>query len=140
MSAGLFVGRVGGIAAALGIGMAIFGSTAVAAADTAGPDTRGSAAATTDSAPAPTRGPRAATAVRSDARAVPLRARTRAVAAVGAARVSTLPAPVANTVTLPAPAVTLPTASATVEPVPIYATAPPNPQSTTDTPYGRLGQ
>lgn len=55
MSAGQFVGRVGGIAAALGVGMAIFGSTAVAVADTAGPDTRGSATASADAAPAPTR-------------------------------------------------------------------------------------
>lgn len=140
MSAGHFVGRVGGIAATLGIGMAIFGSTAVAAADTAGPDTRGSAVADADSAPAPARGSRGATAVRSDARTAPVRARTRAVAAVGAPRVSTLPAPASNAVTLPAPAVTLPTASTTVEPVPTYATAPPNPQSTTETPYGRLGQ
>ncbi len=41
MRAGQYVGRVGGIAAALGVGVAIFGGTAVAGADTAGPDTRG---------------------------------------------------------------------------------------------------
>jgi len=139
MGAGHFVGRVGGIAAALGVGMAIFGSTAVAVADTTGPDTRGSAAANADSAPTPARNSRGATAVQSDARTAPVRARTRA-AAVAVPRVSTLPAPAANTVTLSASAVTLPTASATVQPAPTYATTPPSPQATTDTPYGRLGQ
>jgi len=138
MRAGQFVGRVGGIAAALGVGMAIFGGTAVAAADTTGPDTRGSATASADAAPAPARSSRAA--VRSDARAAPVRARTRAMAAVAAPRVSTLPTRVSNAVTLPAPEVTLPTASAAVEPAPTYVTTPPNPQSTTDTPYGLLGQ
>jgi hypothetical protein len=144
MRAGQFVGRVGGIAAALGVGMAIFGGTAVAVADTTGPDNRGSATASADSASAPTRGSRAATAVTSGAHATVMRARSRA-AAVVAPRVSTLPAPASNTVTLPVPAVTLPTASAAVEPdllavTPTYATTPPNPQSTTDTPYGVLGQ
>jgi hypothetical protein len=139
MSAGQFVGRVGGIAVALGVGAAIFGGTAVAVADTAGPDTRGSATASADTAPAPKRGPRGATAVKSDAHSASVRARTRA-AAVTTPRASTLPAPASNTVTLPEPAVTLPTALAAVEPAPTYATTPPNPQSTTDTPYGPLGQ
>jgi hypothetical protein len=138
MSAGQFVGRVGGIAAALGVGMAIFGGTAVAVADTAGPDTRGSATASADAAPAAARSSRAA--VRSDARAAPEGARTRAVAAVAAPRVSTLPARASNTITLPAPAVALPTPSAAVEPAPTYVATPSNPQSTIDTPYGRLGQ
>ena len=138
MSAGQFVGRVGGIAAALGVGMAIFGGTAVAVADTTGPDTRGSATASADAAPAPTRSSRAA--VRSDAHAAPFRTRTRAVAAVAAPRVSTLSARVSNAVTLPAPAVTLPTPSAAVEPAPTYVATPTNPLATIDTPYGRLGQ
>ena len=142
MRAGQCAGRVGGIAAALGVGVgvAIFGGAAVAGADTTGPDTRGSAAASADSAPAPKRSSRAA--VRSDARAAPVRARTRAVAAVAVPRVSTLPTPASNTVTLPAPAVTLPTASVTAEPAnaPASAVTPPNPRSTIDTPYGRLGQ
>jgi len=137
MSAGQFVGRVGGIAAALGVGMAIFGSTAVAVADTAGPDTRGSATASADAAPAAARSSRAA--VKPVAHAASARARTRA-AAVAAPNISTLPAPTSNTVTLPAPAVTVATASAAVEPVPTPATTPPDPQSTTITPYGRLGQ
>ena len=141
MSAGQFVGRVGGIAAALGVGMAIFGGTAVAVADTAAPDTRGSATASADAAPA--RSSRAA--VRSDARAAPERARTRTVAAVAAPRVSALPARASNTITLPAPAVTVATPSAAVEPdlsavPPTYATTPPDPKATTETPYGRLGQ
>ncbi len=138
MRAGQFAGRVGGIAAALGVGMAIFGSTAVAVADTAGPDTRGSATASADAAPTPARSSRAA--VKPVAHAACARARTRAAAAVAAPRVSTLPARVSNTITLPAPAVTVATASAAVEPAPTPATTPPNPQSTTDSPYGRLGQ
>ncbi len=55
MSAGQFVGRVGGIAAALGVGVAILQGTAIAAADTDGPDSgsRGAGAASqSDSAPA----------------------------------------------------------------------------------------
>ena len=137
MGAGKFVGRVGGIAAALGVGMAIFSSTAVAVADTTGPDARGSAAASADAAPAPPRGSRGA--VKPVAHAASARPRTRA-AAVAAPNISTLPARASNTITLPAPAVTLPTASAAVEPAPTYVTTPPNPQSTTDTSYGRLGQ
>ena len=79
MRARQYVGRVGGIAAALGVGMAIFGGTAVAGADSAGPDTRGSAAASADSAPTPKRGSRGATAVTSD----PVTALTRVRAVVG---------------------------------------------------------
>ena len=141
MSAGRFVGRVGGIAAALGVGIAIFGSTAVAAADTAGSDTRGSAVASAESSPAPARGSRGATVVTSDAHAASARARTRPVAAVAAPRVSTLlPAPASNAVVLPTRAVTAPIASVVVQPSPTYATTPPNPQSTIDTAYGLLGQ
>ena len=138
MGAGKIVGRVGGIAAALGVGMAIFSSTAVAVADTTGPDTRGSATASADAAPASARGSRGA--VKPVAHAASARPRTRAAAAVAAPHISTLPARASNTITLPAPAVTLPTASAAVEPAPTYVTTPPNPQSTTDTSYGRLGQ
>jgi hypothetical protein len=165
MRAGQCVGRVGGIAAALGVGVAIFGGTAVADADTAGPDTRASAAASTDSAPAPTRGSRSAAAATSNpvtaltrvrarssapdlARAIP---DARPVSAVATRSVTALTEPASIAVTLPAPAVTHPTASATVptpadnQPAPLaaapaYAVAPPNPESTVGTPYGLLGQ
>ena len=156
MRAGQYVGRVGGIAAALGVGMAIFGGTAVAGADTAGPDTRGSAAASADSAPTPKRGSRGATAVTSDPVTALTRVRARSsapdlaraitdarpVSAVAARNVAALTEPSTIAVTLPAPAVTPPTASATAEPAipPAYAVSPPNPDSTTDTPYGLLGQ
>ena len=156
MRAGQYVGRVGGIAAALGVGVAIFGGTAVAGADTAGPDTRGSAAASTDSAPAPKRGSRGAAAVTSDPVTALTRVRARSsapdlaraitdarpVSAVAARNVAALTEPSTIAVTLPAPAVTPPTASATAEPAipPAYAVAPPNPESTVDTPYGLLGQ
>ena len=156
MRAGQCVGRVGGIAAALGVGVAIFGGTAVAGADTAGPDTRGSAAASADSAPAPKRGSRGAAAVTSDPVTALTRVRARSsapdlaraitdarpVSAVAARNVAALTEPSTIAVTLPAPAVTPPTASATAEPAipPAYAVAPPNPESTVDTPYGLLGQ
>jgi hypothetical protein len=156
MRAGQYVGRVGGIAAALGVGVAIFGGTAVAGADTAGPDTRGSAAASADSAPAPKRGSRATTAAASDPVTALTRVRARSsapdlaraitdarpVSAVAARNVAALTEPSTIAVTLPARAVTPPTASATAEPAipPAYAVSPPNPQSTTDTPYGLLGQ
>ena len=156
MRAGQYVGRVGGIAAALGVGMAIFGGTAVAGADSAGPDTRGSAAASADSAPTPKRGSRGATAVTSDPVTALTRVRARSsapdlaravtdarpVSAIAARNVAALTEPSTIAVTLPAPAVTPPTASATAEPAipPAYAVSPPNPDSTTDTPYGLLGQ
>lgn len=156
MRAGQYVGRVGGIAAALGVGVAIFGGTAVAGADTAGPDTRGSAAASADSAPAPKRGSRATTAAASDPVTALTRVRARSsapdlaraitdarpVSAVAARNVAALTEPSTIAVTLPARAVTPPTASATAEPAipPAYAVSPPNPDSTTDTPYGLLGQ
>jgi hypothetical protein len=156
MRAGQYVGRVGGIAAALGVGVAIFGGTAVAGADTAGPDTRGSAAASADSAPAPKRGSRGAAAVTSDPVTALTRVRARSsapdlaraitdarpVSAVAARNVAALTEPSTIAVTLPARAVTPPTASATAEPAipPAYAVSPPNPDSTTDTPYGLLGQ
>ena len=156
MRAGQYVGRVGGIAAALGVGVAIFGGTAVAGADTAGPDTRGSAAASADSAPAPKRGSRGAAAVTSDPVTALTRVRARSsapdmaraitdarpVSAVAARNVAALTEPSTIAVTLPAPSVTPVTASATAEPAipPAYAVSPPNPDSTTDTPYGLLGQ
>ena len=156
MRAGQYVGRVGGIAAALGVGVAIFGGTAVAGADTAGPDTRGSAAASADSAPAPKRGSRGAAAVTSDPVTALTRVRARSsapdlaraitdarpVSAVAARNVAALTEPSTIAVTLPAPSVTPVTASATAEPAipPAYAVSPPNPQSTTDTRYGLLGQ
>jgi hypothetical protein len=64
------------------------------------------------------------------------------VSAVAARNVAALTEPSTIAVTLPAPAVTPPTASATAEPAspPAYAVSPPNPDSTTDTPYGLLGQ
>jgi hypothetical protein len=136
--------------------MAIFGGTAVAGADSAGPDARGSAAASADSAPTPKRGSRGATAVTSDPVTALTRVRARSsapdlaraitdarpVSAVAARNVAALTEPSTIAVTLPAPAVTPPAASATAEPAipPAYAVSPPNPDSTTDTPYGLLGQ
>ena len=44
MTAGTFVGRVGGLAVALGVGVIVYGGGATASADTAGPDARAGSA------------------------------------------------------------------------------------------------
>ena len=49
MRASLFVGRVGGLAVALGVGAAVFSGPGVAWADRSAPDTRGSAGSAADS-------------------------------------------------------------------------------------------
>ena len=158
MSAALFVGRVGGIAAALGVGVALLQGTAVAGADTGRSDSSSRAsdsagASNTDSAATPTRAARSYRAGTSEA-AVSTRGGTDPIAEAAAVQLdevdvapadettfaadapSTLPAPAATTVTLPAP-------SATTETTPIAvasAVTPPNPDSTVQTPYGPLGQ
>lgn len=155
MSAGQFVGRVGGIAAALGVGVVLFGGTAVAVADDA-PSTRGSAS-NADSSAGPARSARGASAVAvavKDAPAVRARAVTPApdltetisnalpAASVAAPSVSSLPAPAPSAVTLPAPSATAPAAASgdvVVEPK-AFAENPPNPNAVTPTPYGPLGQ
>lgn len=64
MGAARFVGRVGGLAVALGVGAGIFSGAGVASADRSAPDTRGSAGSAADSdssqASAPARGRAAA--------------------------------------------------------------------------------
>jgi len=138
MRAGQFIGRVGGIAMALGVGVAIVGGPAVAGADTDGADTspRVSASATArpDSATSPRRGTKTAVAARAEASTPP---RGRAVVAdladpvlsdlpaaepIGSgidgpapaalASPATVPAPAATTLTVPAPSATLPAPSA----------------------------
>lgn len=140
------VGRVGGIATALGIGVVILGGTAVAAADTDGPDsgTRGSAAA--HSSAKPTRGADGPTRA-------PQRTRTAAVSSPAA---NSTPEPAAATVTLtpPAPvrsgraaavrasavAPSAIAAAAPAVPVAVPSITPPSPEATVTTPYGVLGQ
>lgn len=70
MGASKFVGRVGGLAVALGIGSGVFAGAGVAWADASAPDTQASAGSAADSSEAgtPTRG-RATTAVRGSAAA-----------------------------------------------------------------------
>lgn len=144
----LHLGRVATLAAALGVGAAVFGSTAVAAADTGG--TRTTASGARDSAS--THGSRGAAAVSSPAPAAAVRTRVGSAAssrsALAPTSVSTPPAPAAvstppppavKTLTLPAPAATLPAAAA-VTPTPTYSPAPPNPDATISTSYGTLGQ
>ena len=69
MSAALFVGRVGGLAVALGVGAAVFNGVGVASADSGAPDS----------------GSRGATATDSSSSATAAPARTRRAAASGAA-------------------------------------------------------
>ncbi len=165
MSAAQFVGRVGGIATALGVGIAILSAPAVAGAETEGADSpsRVSASASrADSAPPSRSALRAAASARSESSA-PTRGRvTREVTesvpeappappeALATPAVSAVPAPAAATLTLPAPSAALPAPSATVAspsaaaPVaqaalPTYSPVPPSPTATTVTPYGVLG-
>lgn len=169
MSAGQFVGRVGGIAAALGVGVAILQGSAIAAAETEGPDSGSRAASTSQSdSSAPSRGSRKPVAVVQESSTLPVRGRgVAAVAevpdvpppsafaaldptpaannnAVAVPAAAAVPAPAATAVTVPAPSAAVPAASATV-PVasatatPTYSPVPPSPQATTTTPYGVLG-
>lgn len=153
MSTALFIGRVGGIAAALGVGMALLG-TGVAVADTDGahPSSRGSEAGAqrTSSAPAAratTTAP-AGTATGKAQRSPATSGRVAAGAAVRSGRADSAPSGVlrstapaaslpipaaATTITLPAPA---PSATAAE---PLVAIAP-DPTATVSTPYGTLGR
>lgn len=141
MGAGRFVGRAGGLAVALGIGVVILGGTAVAAADTDSAGRGSAAAARADASPAPARAKSAASvAVRSAASA-----RTRGASAaartvdVAAPSIAATPQSAASTVT-PArtAAVRAPSAavSVAIDPSP----TPPSPDATVETPYGVLGQ
>ena len=144
MSAAQFIGRVGGIAAALGVGVAILSGPAVAGAETDGSNNSSRASASSsrsdsanasrsDSA-APTR--RGMNATRAEASA-PARGRvTREVTksvpeappvsdvaasaspeALATPAVSAVPAPAAATLTLPAPSAAAPAPSAAAAPV-----------------------
>ena len=166
MSAALFIGRVGGIAAALGVGVAILQGTAVAGAETGTADTssRVSASASSsesDSVAAPRRATRASGS-KSELSA-PVRGRTGSVVqnradgvpdaapasrnsalAVDAAPVATppasaIPAPTATTMTVPAPSATVP-AALPEQSAEIFSPTPPVPTATVETPYGALGQ
>lgn len=152
MSAAQFVGRVGGIAAALGIGVAIFGGAAVAVADTDGPDTssRGAAAASAHSSPKATHGTKAssgsgvrAAATTQGRGGAPVARTAAATDTFAAATVSALPGATSNTVTLSAPGAGL-TAHATAGRTPsaalVPSPTPPSPDATVNTTYGVLGQ
>lgn len=182
MSPAMFVGRVGGLAVALGIGAAVAGGTAISAADSSqdsgssGPSRTSSAQHSRHSAgsgsvarPAAATQPRASVASRASAAAAAEVAPPAAVVVdtPPAAVVDTPPpAPVVNTppsapVTAVAPAaaaVAAPAAAATIAPAPTAAVAPsaaaapaaadpvesvsvaPDPDATTETPYGDLGK
>ena len=162
MSAAQFIGRVGGIAAALGVGVAILSGPAVAGAETDGSNNSSRASASSsrsdsanasrsDSA-APTR--RGMNATRAEASA-PARGRvTREVTksvpeappvsdvaasaspeALATPAVSAVPAPAAATLTLPAPsaAAPAPSAAAPVAPVAVPTFSPVPPSPTATT-------
>lgn len=149
MSAAQFVGRVGGIAAVLGVGVAILQGPAVAAAETDGADSSRSASRG-ESAPA-RGGSRQATAVKQESSTLPTRGRgavargdisdsvpdlplPKALAVLDAPpapnpapvalpAAAAVPAPAATSVTVPAPSAALPGPSAT-EPIAPLAPAP----------------
>lgn len=163
MSAAQFVGRVGGIAAALGVGLAILHGPAVAAADTDGAD---SARSSSRSESTPARGgARQAGAVTQESSTLPTRGRGAGERGDVPAAVPDLPSPSALAVldsppspdpapvalpaaaAVPAPAatsVTVPAPSAAEPVAPLvdaqsYSPVPPSPTATTVTPYGVLG-
>lgn len=123
MGASQFVGRVGGLAVALGVGAAVFSAAGVASADRSAPDTRGSAGSSSDngssqsSAPATGRGPSskapsaAATVVTQQTR----RSHDSAPASIDAP----------DSVPAPAPAAAAPLAASAVaaDPAPVAAAA-----------------
>ena len=139
MSAAVFVGRVGGMAVALGVGVAIAHGTAVAGADTDGADSS------------------SRTSVSADAHrgsATPKRGASRAsakpAASIASTRVNKTPVAPDLDVSIPdvpaalpaAAAVTLPAAAAPVAPAkgPVFASVTPDPKATVDTRYGTLGK
>ena len=143
MSAAQFVGRVGGIAAALGVGVAILQGTAVAAADTDGPDSGSRASSSqSDSAPA-SRGARHSNAVSQESSTLPTRGRggvavrdvpdaalevppPSALAAINSVpSVNSTPAAVQAAAAVPAPAATAPAPSAAI-PAPSATVAAPS--------------
>ncbi len=151
MSAALFVGRVGGMAVALGIGVAIAQGTAVAGADTDRADSSSRASASADvqrGSATPKRGASRASATKPAASTASTRSRNNEVAPDLDLSIPDVPAALpaaASTVTLPAAA-----APAAAELVPAAASAPvasaavapdaPDPKATVDTTYGTLGK
>lgn len=166
MSAAHFIGRVGGIATALGVGVAILQGTAVAGADTDRGDSSPRVSASAESSPsksapaskratrgagstselsAPVRG-RTGSAVRDLTAIVPDKpsAIDDSVPALNAAPVTTspasaVPALAATTVTLPAPSADL-SVAIPEQSEEIFSPTPPVPTATVQTAYGELGQ
>ncbi len=150
MSAAHFIGRAAGIAAALGVGVAVLQGTAVAGAETDRADTPSRASASAESSQSnsatPSRRAIQGTGSKS-ALSAAVRGRTgsavRELAAVvpdkPSASASTVPALAATTVTLAAPPATLPAAIAE-QSEEIFSPTPPDPTATVETQYGALGQ
>ena len=150
MSAAHFIGRAAGIAAALGVGVAVLQGTAVAGAETDRADTPSRASASAESSQSnsatPSRRSTQGTGSKS-ALSAAVRGRTgsavRELAAVvpdkPSASASTVPALAATTVTLAAPPATLPAAIAE-QSEEIFSPTPPSPTATVQTQYGALGQ
>ena len=130
MSAGQFVGRVGGIAAALGVGVAILNGSAIAAADNDGADvsSRGAASAgasPSDSAPASRVASRKPFAAAAESAPSPTRGRVGPTAPDLTVSIPDLPSPSSlsglggggsspTALTVPAPAASVPAPSAAV--------------------------
>lgn len=166
MSAAHFIGRAGGIATALGLGVAILHGATVASADTGRADSSSPVSASAESSPsnattaprratrgtdstpelsAPARG-RTGSPVRNLASVVPDKPSVLddSVPAVNAAPVATspaaaVPALAATTLTLDPPSADLSVAT-TGASEQIFSPTPPDPLATVDTEYGELGQ
>lgn len=167
MSAAQFIGRVGGIAAALGVGVAILSGPAVAGADTDAADNSSRAAASSarSESAAPSRRDLRAAALERSASSGPTRGRggreltesipdiepPAALAALDTPAVSEVPAAAATTMTVPAPSATVAAPSATVAITsseqqlvdavePKFAETPPVPTAEVPTRFGQIGQ
>jgi hypothetical protein len=150
MSTAHFIGRAAGIAAALGVGVAVLQGTAVAGAETDRADTPSRASASAESSQSnsatPSRRAIQGTGSKSELSAA-VRGRTgsavRDLAAVvpdkPSVAVSTVPALAATTVTPAAPSATLP-AAIVEQSAEIFSPTPPDPTATVQTQYGALGQ
>lgn len=169
MSAAQFIGRVGGIATALGVGVAILSGPAVAGAETdaAGNSSRAAASSARSESAAPPRRELRAAALERSASSGPTRGRggrvateaipdiepvsapvesqrsaPTALAALDTPAVAEVPAAAATTLTVPAPSAALPPPTPVREQAaPVQAAEPaPVPTAEVETDYGRVGK
>jgi len=143
MSAAQFVGRVGGMAVALGIGVAIAQGTAVAGADTDGADSSSRASSSADAhrgSATPKRGAAQATAAEPAASTASTRVNKTPVAPDLEVSIPDLPVALPAAAAITVPAAAAPAAPANPQKGPVFAPVGPDPKATIETEYGTLGK